>query len=257
MNVLEIEHASLRAWPALEEVELEGGILRYAQGVSRRSNALVPSANGQFCPQRLIKATKAYYDSKQQAAVVKVLTQNECDGVFSSLDTLLENDSYEKESPTSVMAVSMQSYKPRLAGISLQHPMASTFSLWVEAWHSIRDFNPDQMTVHQQILERMSGQVHCLVLQDSYGQACATGMAVLNGGKLGIFGMSTRQDFRGQGCATRIMDSLIAWGLDGGANYAYLQVENSNRPALSLYKKLGFHSLYTYWYRVKEFIDKS
>ena len=39
MNIQEIESATRIAWPAIEEIELEGGTLRYASAVSRRSNA--------------------------------------------------------------------------------------------------------------------------------------------------------------------------------------------------------------------------
>ncbi|MHA2115884.1 MAG: GNAT family N-acetyltransferase, partial [Candidatus Thorarchaeota archaeon] len=43
---------------------------------------------------------------------------------------------------------------------------------------------------------------------------------------------------------------LAQWGEDHGAEKAFLQVEETNTPALDLYKSMGFDTLYTYWYRI-------
>ena len=41
-QIKDIELASRRAWPALEESESSLALLRYARGVSRRANSLTP-----------------------------------------------------------------------------------------------------------------------------------------------------------------------------------------------------------------------
>ena len=40
-------------------------------------------------------------------------------------------------------------------------------------------------------------------------------------------------------------------GMKKGAQNAYLQVVEGNDNARALYRSLGFHQLYTYWFRVQ------
>ena len=44
---------------------------------------------------------------------------------------------------------------------------------------------------------------------------------------------------------------LLKEGMKKGAQNAYLQVVEGNDTARALYKSLGFHQLYTYWFRVQ------
>jgi ribosomal protein S18 acetylase RimI-like enzyme len=77
-----------------------------------------------------------------------------------------------------------------------------------------------------------------------------TGIAVVDGNWLGLFGLITDEAVRRQGIATAITQSLILWGINRGATDGYLQVEERNEPAKALYSSLGFEETYTYWYRV-------
>jgi len=56
---------------------------------------------------------------------------------------------------------------------------------------------------------------------------------------------------RGKGYGAEICGSLLAAAKRLGAHTAYLQVEQSNKEAVNLYKKLGYEIAYSYWYRVK------
>jgi ribosomal protein S18 acetylase RimI-like enzyme len=67
---------------------------------------------------------------------------------------------------------------------------------------------------------------------------------------MGRFGISTASGLRKKGHALDIINSLLCWGSARGARFAYLQVEESNVAAVSLYQKLGFKKSYSYWYRV-------
>ena len=256
MNIQEIESAARMAWPAIEEVELEGGTLRYASGVSRRSNALIPKVSGRFCPQQLISETERFYSAKGQDAVIKVLTAEKANSAFGKLDKLLEEVKYQKQAPTAVLGLQLNQTPILKLPKTGFHLVENTKDDWIDAWQAVRMFNPVRYDSHRQLLRRISGTVYCLVMHDDDQNPCATGMAVLNKKTLGIFGIATAKKFYGQGLASRVISELLSWGRLQGSGFAYLQVEECNLRALALYKKFGFTQHYSYWYRVKEIVER-
>ena len=80
----------------------------------------------------------------------------------------------------------------------------------------------------------------------------ACGIAVVESGWVGLFGLVTELDMRRRGLGRRLTKALLESGAAAGAKTAYLQVEADNDPALRLYESLGFRDVYQYWYRVKK-----
>jgi GNAT superfamily N-acetyltransferase len=65
----------------------------------------------------------------------------------------------------------------------------------------------------------------------------------------GVYDVVTAEGARGNGYATLACAALLAWAAQHGVRTAYLQVSANNAPAIAIYRKLGFASLYTYHYR--------
>jgi len=74
---------------------------------------------------------------------------------------------------------------------------------------------------------------------------------MLDDGLAGIFSMATAPEMRRRGVANVLLGRLLAWAWDHGAAHAYLQVEGGNDAALSVYKRFGFATAYTYHYRAR------
>ncbi|WUR59184.1 GNAT family N-acetyltransferase [Micromonospora chokoriensis] len=55
---------------------------------------------------------------------------------------------------------------------------------------------------------------------------------------------------RRQGLARRVIHELTTWGVSTGATHAFLQVEQHNTAAVTLYRRLGFTTHHTYLTRV-------
>jgi ribosomal protein S18 acetylase RimI-like enzyme len=55
---------------------------------------------------------------------------------------------------------------------------------------------------------------------------------------------------RRRGLARRVIRALADWAADQGATGAFLQVEQRNTPAVTLYRGLGFTTHHTYLTRV-------
>ncbi len=82
------------------------------------------------------------------------------------------------------------------------------------------------------------------------GEPAAGGLVVADGELAGLFALRTQAPFRRQGLGRQLVRGLMAWAHAQGARCAYLQVEEANAPAGTLYAGLGFAHLYRYWYRV-------
>ena len=76
------------------------------------------------------------------------------------------------------------------------------------------------------------------------------GFGVVNQRWLGLFAITTLESLRRKGIATSITFALACWAQTQGAKKVYLQVEENNRPARTLYHNLGFKTHHVYWYRL-------
>jgi ribosomal protein S18 acetylase RimI-like enzyme len=56
---------------------------------------------------------------------------------------------------------------------------------------------------------------------------------------------------RNQGIGTAISAQLLSTARRNGAEVAWLNVLSDNQPAVRTYARLGFETLYEYWYRTK------
>ena len=73
----------------------------------------------------------------------------------------------------------------------------------------------------------------------------------LEGTLAGLFDVVTAEDARGRGYATVACAHLLSWAWQHGAQAAYLQVDAGNAPALAVYRRFGFATIYTYHYRAR------
>ncbi len=76
------------------------------------------------------------------------------------------------------------------------------------------------------------------------------GLAVLEHVFMGLFDIVVCEKYRHNGYGEHLIRNMLEIGQKQGADNAYLQVMLDNKPALNLYKKLGFINMYHYWYRV-------
>ena len=99
-----IEELTLNGWPALQTVLLDGWVLRFADGYTRRANSvnpLYPSGEVGDSPERLarkVEQCEALYAQRGLDTVFKLTEASEPAG----LDALLERRGYEREATTSV-----------------------------------------------------------------------------------------------------------------------------------------------------------
>jgi GNAT superfamily N-acetyltransferase len=121
---------------------------------------------------------------------------------------------------------------------------------WLDSFcHMSAVAEPNRKTLRQ-ILSHIIPR-HCFVSLQSNDKTFACGLGVLQSGYIGLFDIVTDKVFRGHGYGRQVVESILAWGKQNGAQKAYLQVMFNNPPALHLYSKIGFIEKYQYWYRIK------
>ena len=239
-----IEELSMNAWPAMQTLHYDGWVLRFADGYTKRANSVYPLYDSEMDLDEKIEFCKSFYRDLGLPAVFKMTEAS----TPADLDTRLDALGYRLDSPTSVQTLDLGKGKHEIpSDVDLA---SDDTEAWHEAFARMNNVSPDRRATHENILHAILPD-KCYASISVEGHIIGCGLGVLQAGYLGIFDVVIDPDHRGQGYGTRLMDALLVWGVQQGANAAYLQVMCDNEPALGLYEKLGFQEKYQYWYRIK------
>ena len=252
-----VEEASLNAWPALHQLLLDGWVLRFARGFTKRANSVVPlypSARNPLEPgARSEPGTAALLDKVRFCE--NLYTRENLTTIFrltslsdaAVLDDLLAARGYARIDPTLVMACTLDERSVATASGFATAPQAE----WLDAYGAITGAPSTARTLHGLVLNGIRTPLALgLLRKPAEVGAVACGIAVLEADLVGLFDVATLPAERRNGFARTLVRSLLAWGATSGARTAYLQVVEANENARALYSQLGFEPLYRYWYRI-------
>jgi GNAT superfamily N-acetyltransferase len=252
---LDIERATIRAWPA-RITEMRFGWAFLAEGgVTGRVNAAWPIGwTGEVAVDDAIDAVEAWYSAHGLPPRFKLT------GAAVAPDHLpdaLARRGYAPTMHTLVMTMRLEAVTPflplkgggregvlRAHGVELSAAMAPAFDAVLVG--STPD--PAELEERRSIALRAPKPATFAVLPID-GRAAAIGMSALADDLAGIFLMRTIPEARRQGCARRVLSALLGWAGAQGAANAFLQVEADNAAAVALYERAGFSALtsYRFW----------
>ena len=160
------------------------------------------------------------------------------------LDQLLAQRGYHSLDRTDVLFTELNTNQmtnnPALHIVSL--------ATWFPVYRQFNARYIELQDLHYNLLERIPPPFMYVVLyQQDVPVAC--GLGVLEHEIFGIFDIVTDLEHRRKGYGTQLVTGMLAWGKQRGAQYAYLQVLDTNQAAQQMYAKLGFQYCYHYWYR--------
>ncbi len=239
-----IEELGANAWPAPVQQQLEGWRLRAGFGASRRDNSVMavgPAPRIEGWQQEVID----FYRRWELPVRYHITAASPPD-----LDSMLAAMGYTKEGETLVQGASC---RDALAGAGNASPCEMVLynklePEWLEAFMEIEDHPPAKRRGYVEIMSRIGPR--CLfALARVDGEPVSVGTAVLERGWAGLFNVAVAPGHRRGGIGTQTMRALTSWASENGAANLYLQVLGTNEPALNLYEKLCFNTLYTYHYR--------
>ncbi|MHA7962677.1 GNAT family N-acetyltransferase [Paenibacillus sp. CAU 1782] len=239
-----IEEITLNGWPALQTVLYDGWLLRVSEGYTKRSNSINPIYGHSLPLDDKIAFCELFYKERGMDSVFKITP-------FSrpgNLDCRLEELGYRKAEHVLVQTLELA---------ALQAPVhtevefsAEVDESWLGQIAELKGLSPAQIETKRKLF---SGQPlkQCFASLKADGQPVAYGNIVLEDGWAGLSDIMTNPEYRGKGYGLSLTLHLLDWAKRNGAEKAYLLVVNDNGPALNLYGKVGFATIYEYWYRVK------
>jgi len=167
----------------------------------------------------------------------------------ATLDAALAAHGYVEFEPTRVMTATLDAppQRPHRVDLELTAPLPDAF---VEVVGAMRGSPPLQRAAH---LERIAQSPHDIrpVVAMLGGRPVGSGVLSVEGDVAGLFDIVTEPAYRGQGIGTEVVATLLARAWERGARTAFLQVNDDNEPALSIYRRFGFDTLYRYHYRAR------
>jgi GNAT superfamily N-acetyltransferase len=245
--IRQLEELAVRAWPAVEVRELDGWLLRRSAASTRRANSVWPNGPDTLPLGPKLAQVEAFYAAAGVPARYQI-----CPAARPpDLDTVLADRGYGLECPTLVQTASLATVAERAGGAAEEAAVAAApDEEWLDAYRLAAGFSAAEVAARHEIMRRIAVGTGYALLRRG-GRAVAVGMGAVDNGWLGAFNMATSPEWRRRGAATAVLHALARWGLGQGATHAYLQVTEENVPALALYGRLGFATLYGYHYRTR------
>jgi ribosomal protein S18 acetylase RimI-like enzyme len=108
---------------------------------------------------------------------------------------------------------------------------------------------PSLPPIARQVLTSAPWQAFASI-RDGGGKTVAIGRVAVAAGWAGLTAIEVAAGHRRRGLATAVTAALAAQAAAHGAGHLYLQVEDGNEPARTLYSRIGFIAHHDYHYRV-------
>ncbi len=238
-----VEEASLNAWPALSQVLLDGWVLRFSRGFTKRANSITPLYPESQPLTDKIRGCENLYARENLRTIFRLTNLQPAE----ALDAALVARGYQRLDPTLVLI------RP-LAGADEDIALEREFvelspGRWLDHYCALSNLPSEARQIHELMLKGI--HFDCLhAITVDRGESLACGLGVLEQDLLGLFDIVTHPQLRRRGVATELITHMLEWGRSRGARFAYLQVEEANAAGRALYQKLGYQHLYSYWYRI-------
>lgn len=236
-----LDSLSYNAWHAEEVSELDGWLLRFSNGVTRRANSVYTAEGSpETVDDDLISEVETFYEGHALPSRFQISPAT----MPETLDSQLAEQGYKIEAPVDVQIVAVDDFD--VGGIGADGDIEVDYQAreeWLELYQlsAGRDVST--------IVERDDGNIVFPIFYDEDGEALGVAMGIIDGGWLGIFCMHVHPEARKYGVGTSLLMVLGEVARQNGCHGMYLQVEQDNEPAQNIYERAGFQTVYSYHYR--------
>jgi GNAT superfamily N-acetyltransferase len=251
-----IEAMARDAWPAAQADWVSGWLFRFTYGITRRANSVWP--NSDTHGGSILTLDEKLNEAELFYAIYEMPTRYQVSPASCpvDLDIALAMRGYQRSAQTAVQTATLDEILSetgrRLPSAGLQVDVTEQANqAWLQAYSDIGKLGKRDAIVRRDIIGRIRTKTG-FALATLDGEPVALGLGVVNKDWLGIYSMSTDERMRRRGAAISIIHALANWAQLNGVRRSYLQVMTVNAPALALYARCGYSTLYHYHYREKE-----
>ena len=242
-----VEEASLNGWPALRQVLLDGWVLRFSEGHTRRSNSVTPLTTGRHDLAEKIAQCEVLYARRGLSPLFRVTGLAE-----PGLDAALDAQGYAPaEDPSCVLFMDFARHTPSTCDAALAEgqPCAD----WLAAHARATGSDAAAQGAQRNILQALALPAVFAAARGADGGFGSLAFGAVHDGIVCVNLVVTHPAQRRQGMARRAVSAVLSWARESaGAEGACLAVVAANMPAIALYRGLGFETeLYRYHYRRK------
>jgi ribosomal protein S18 acetylase RimI-like enzyme len=237
-----VEETCRKAWPALRQTPLDGWVLRFSEGLTRRANSANPLGPHYTDVDRLIARSEALYQSQGLPTIFRLPSL-----LDDALDRRLAVMGYGSEGESCVL------YGEIGAVEAAADPEVRLLPRPTREWFSAMAVLQHQSVKEAETYRRIIGQITIPAVFAALKidkEIVALAYGAIHSRIFCYESVITDARHLRRRYARRVINSLAAWAKDQQAQGACLEVEAGNAPARALYDAIGLkRELYRYHYR--------
>lgn len=236
-----LEHHAANALPATITEFVDGWRLRYSYGVTRRANSVLAETHAGNLESKLESVENFYnrFNAKPRFQLCPASQPSE-------LNDLLVDQGYSKIPGAKVQTLGLALAKFD-ANVSKVQLLEKPNDAWFSVYRAVEKADAHKEKIRTKMLRCIQPKAtFALLYLDN--MPAAVGLGVFENGYTGLFNIATLESFRGRGGASTVLAALATWSKEQNGHTLYLQVSEDNLTAQRVYEKLGFRTLYSYWY---------
>ena len=232
------EEACLNAWPALREIVLDGWLVRFAEGLSRRANSANPLSPNSAINQAVLTEAAAFYRRHGAPAIFRVLTIGP-----PAVEAALQDHGYTSEGETCSLYGALDAMESAIDPRVTLRPRADR--IWFAAMSGLQGHSAEAAHTYRRVIGAISIPASFASVEGEDGRIAALAFGAIHNGMLCYELVVTDPRQRRRGHSRRIVTALAGWAKAQGASAACLQVVAENTPARALYEGIGLGPNYT------------
>ncbi|MFF8654865.1 GNAT family N-acetyltransferase [Streptomyces huasconensis] len=235
----ELARVTARAWRPVESERLGDWELRAASGFTRRANSVLPLGDPGRPLDEALTYVRQWYAARHLPPYVQTATGAE--GTQELLCAELEARGWEREVSAELHIGALAPVADADVDVSRVDLSRSCDQAWLRRYGRAGKLAP-----HVAKVLASGPSVWFASVPGSGDSTAAIGRCVVDGRWAGFMAVEVDPEHRRQGLATAVMTALARQALSDGASAAWLQVEDGNDGARSLYGRMGFAAHHAY-----------